>query len=47
MIELHVLLGVLLIDLGVSAYALWRSFHTERQLHAAIKHPVRLHGQVK
>lgn len=50
MTEWQVLVTVLLIlilDLAVSMYAVYRSVQTDRALHVAIKHPARLHGPVK
>lgn len=40
-------LVILILDLAVSIYAVYRALQTDRALHVAIKHPARLHGPVK
>lgn len=45
--ELAIVISLVLVDIGVSVWALVRSHQTDRDLHVAIKHPVRLNGPVK
>lgn len=45
--ELWIAMGLIVIDLGVSVWALLCAQKAERGLHVAIKHPVRLSGPVK